>query len=46
MWTEDDVTIVEVNWLKPHEEIKIKARDKLLRHDKALGRIYQACISR
>ena len=30
MWTEDDVTIVEVNWLKPHEEIKIKARDKLL----------------
>ena len=30
MWNEDDVVLVDVNWLKPHEEIKIKARDKLL----------------
>ena len=37
MWTEDDVTIVEVNWLKPHEEIKIKARDKLLDMTKRWG---------
>jgi len=37
MWTEDDVTIVEVSWLKPHEEIKIKARDKLLDMTKRWG---------
>ena len=30
MWTEDDVVMVEVDWLKPHEQIKSKARDKLL----------------
>ncbi|MBA86813.1 MAG: hypothetical protein CMB29_01945 [Euryarchaeota archaeon] len=30
MWTDEDVTLVEVTWLKPHEEIKPKARDKLL----------------
>ena len=30
MWTEEDVTLVDISWLKPHEEIKIKARDKLL----------------
>ena len=30
MWTEEDVQLVPVKWLKPHEEIKIKPRDKLL----------------
>ena len=30
MWTEEDVKLVPVNWLKPHEEIKVKPRDKLL----------------
>lgn len=30
MWTEDDVQLVPVEWLKPHEEIRIKPRDKLL----------------
>ena len=30
MWTEEDVSLVPVNWLKPHEEIKVKPRDKLL----------------
>ena len=37
MWTEDDVVIVDVEWLKPHEEIKIKARDKLLDMTKRWG---------
>lgn len=30
MWTEEDVRLVPVKWLKPHEEIKTKPRDKLL----------------
>jgi hypothetical protein len=30
MWTEKDVKLVPVEWLKPHEEIKVKPRDKLL----------------
>lgn len=29
-WTEDDVTLVPVSWLKAHEEIKVRNRDKLL----------------
>ena len=37
MWTEDDVIMVEVNWLKPHEQIKSKARDKLLDMTKRWG---------
>ena len=37
MWTEDDVVIVDVEWLKPHEEIKTKARDKLLDMTKRWG---------
>ena len=37
MWTEDDVIIVDVKWLKPHEEIKTKARDKLLDMTKRWG---------
>ena len=37
MWTEDDVVIVDVSWLKPHEEIKIKSRDKLLDMTKRWG---------
>lgn len=30
MWTEEDVQLVPVDWLKAHEEIKVKPRDKLL----------------
>ena len=30
MWTEEDIQLVPVEWLKAHEEIKIKPRDKLL----------------
>ena len=37
MWTEDDVVMVEVEWLKPHEQIKSKARDKLLDMTKRWG---------
>ena len=37
MWTEEDVMLVEVTWLKPHEEIKLKARDKLLDMTKRWG---------
>jgi hypothetical protein len=37
MWTEDDVIIVDVDWLKPHEQIKSKARDKLLDMTKRWG---------
>ena len=37
MWTEDDVVMVEVNWLKPHEQIESKARDKLLDMTKRWG---------
>ena len=37
MWTEDDVVMVEVDWLKPHEQIKPKARDKLLGITKRWG---------
>ena len=29
-WGNDDVSLVDLDWLKPHEEIKIKNRDKLL----------------
>ena len=37
MWTENDVVMVEVDWLKPHEQIKPKARDKLLDMTKRWG---------
>ena len=37
MWTEDDVIMVDVDWLKPHEQIKSKARDKLLDMTKRWG---------
>ena len=29
-WEADDISLVPVEWLKPHEEIKVKNRDKLL----------------
>ena len=29
-WEADDVSLVPMEWLKPHEEIKVKNRDKLL----------------
>ena len=28
-WGNDDVSLVDLDWLKPHEEIKIKNSDKL-----------------
>ena len=37
MWAESDVTLVDVKWVKPHEEIKIKNRDKLLQMTKRWG---------
>jgi len=36
-WTEEDVTLVPLQWLKPHEEIKVKNRDKLLEMTKKWG---------
>jgi len=27
-WEADDISLVPVEWLKPHEEIKVKNRDK------------------
>ena len=36
-WEADDVTLVSISWLKPHEEIKIKNRDKLLEMTKKWG---------
>ena len=36
-WSEDDVMLVPVAWLKPHEEIKEKNRDKLLEMTKRWG---------
>ena len=30
MWDETDVRLVPYEWLKPHEEIKPRNRDKLL----------------
>ena len=30
MWGDDSVSLVPVEWLKAHEEIKVRARDKLL----------------
>ena len=36
-WDADDVTLVSLDWLKPHEEIKIKNRDKLLEMTKKWG---------
>ena len=37
MWDEEDVQLVPVEWLKPHEEIKPRNRDKLLEMTKRLG---------
>ena len=36
-WVEEDVVLVPVEWLKPHEEIKPKNRDKLLEMTKRWG---------
>ena len=36
-WGNDDVSLVDLDWLKPHEEIKIKNRDKLLEMTKKWG---------
>ncbi|MEJ6715639.1 MAG: ParB N-terminal domain-containing protein, partial [Euryarchaeota archaeon] len=37
MWDEDDVQLVPLEWLKPHEEIKPRNRDKLLEMTKRWG---------
>ena len=37
MWNEVDVQLVPVEWLKPHEEIKPRNRDKLLEMTKRWG---------
>ncbi|MFL2949518.1 MAG: ParB N-terminal domain-containing protein [Candidatus Poseidoniaceae archaeon] len=37
MWEEADVQLVPVEWLKPHEEIKPRNRDKLLEMTKRWG---------
>ena len=37
MWSDDSVSLVPLEWLKPHEEIKEKARDKLLQMTKKWG---------
>ncbi len=37
MWDENSVFLVPLEWLKPHEEIKTKARDKLLDMTKKWG---------
>ena len=36
-WEADDVSLVSLEWLKPHEEIKVKNRDKLLDMTKRWG---------
>ena len=36
-WEADDVTLVSLDWLKPHEEIKTRNRDKLLDMTKRWG---------
>ena len=36
-WVEEDVTLVPLSWLKPHEEIKERNRDKLLEMTKRWG---------
>ena len=36
-WESEDVALVSVSWLKPHEEIKQKNRDKLLEMTKKWG---------
>ena len=36
-WEADDVSLVSLDWLKPHEEIKVKNRDKLLDMTKRWG---------
>ena len=36
-WEAEDVSLVDLDWLKPHEEIKVKNRDKLLEMTKKWG---------
>lgn len=36
-WDNEDVSLVSLAWLKPHEEIKVKNRDKLLEMTKRWG---------
>ena len=43
-WSEDDVVLVPLAWLKPHEEIKEKNRDKLLEMTKRWGGYTKALL--
>jgi hypothetical protein len=36
-WTEEDIVLVPLEWLKPHEEVKERNRDKLLEMTKRWG---------
>ena len=36
-WEAEEVSLVDLDWLKPHEEIKVKNRDKLLEMTKKWG---------
>ena len=36
-WEAEDVALVDIDWLRPHEEIKIRNRDKLLDMTKRWG---------
>ena len=45
-WSEDDVILVPVAWLKPHEEIKERNRDKLLEMTKRWGWLHQTAPCR
>ena len=37
MWSDESVSLVPVEWLKPHEEVRVKPRDKLLQMTKKWG---------
>ena len=36
-WSEEDVELVPLRWLKVHEEVKVRNRDKLLEMTKRWG---------
>ena len=37
MWSDESVSLVPVEWLKAHEEVRVRARDKLLEMTKKWG---------
>ena len=40
-WSEEDVKLVPLHWLKMHEEIKPKKQGQTSRYDQTLGRLHQ-----